>query len=144
MSFPKEKFTGKKCCEFCCVLTGEYHEDDCELMKKIRTNRQNRALHLYFEMLARALNDAGLDMRKVLKPEVDIPFTKETVKEFLWRPIQKLMFGKVSTTDLERKEIDPIFETVNRHLAKFGVHKPFPSVDAIFEELRLLDSKKLK
>lgn len=109
---------------------------------KQRTARQNRAIHLYFQKLAEAFNDAGLDMRKVLKPEVDIPWTKETVKDFLWRPIQKLMLGKESTTELERKEIDPVFDTVNRHLAKFGVRQPFPSVEALFDALRTEEDKR--
>ena len=41
-------------------------------------------------MIANALNDAGLDMKKVLKPEIDIPWNTATVKEYLWRPVQNL------------------------------------------------------
>jgi hypothetical protein len=97
-----------------------------------RTELQNRALHLYFTFIAGALNDAGLDMRKVLKPEVSIPWSTETVKEYLWRPIQKLQLGKTSTTQLTTKEIDLVFDTLNRHLGeKFGVHEDFPSVETI-------------
>src|SRR3990167_6345758 len=92
---------------------------------KPRTAQQNRALHLYFELIADTLNDAGLDMRAVLKPEVEIPWTARNVKEFLWRPVQKIQLGKDSTTDLTTKEIDVVFETVNRHLAKHGIHVPF-------------------
>lgn len=43
------------------------------LDKRERTLTQNRAIHLWFTMLADALNDAGLDMRTVLKPEIEIP-----------------------------------------------------------------------
>jgi len=103
---------------------------------KQRTLKQNAAIHLYFQKIAEVLNDAGLDMRKVLKPEVHIPWTKQTVKDFLWRPVQELMVRKESTTELERKEIDPIFDTVNRHLAKFGVKQPFPSVEALLDAQR--------
>ena len=99
--------------------------------QKQRTIQQNKALHLYFTLLAEALNDAGLDMRKVLKPEVDIPWTSITVKEFLWRPIQSLQLGKRSTTELTTKDIDTIFDTVNRHIAKHGVHIPFPSIEEV-------------
>jgi len=101
--------------------------------EKKRTKRQNDALHLYFQKLAEVFNDAGLDMRKVLKPEVEIPWTKESVKDYLWRPIQIVMFEKESTTELERKEVDKVFDVINRHIAKFKVHQPFPSVDALFE-----------
>ncbi len=107
--------------------------------EKQRTNRQNRALHLYFKMLADVLNDAGLDMKKVLKPEIDIPWSKDTIKEYLWRPIQKAQVMKESTTQLTTKEIDLIFDTLNRHLSeKFGITEPFPSIEEIM--LNLLTS----
>lgn len=95
-----------------------------------RTSQQNRAMHLFFEMLATNLNDAGLDMRKVLKPEISIPWTKQSIKDQLWRPIQEAMYSKHSTTDLlKQEEIDAIHATLTRHLAeKFHLeHIPFPS-----------------
>lgn len=102
---------------------------------KKRTIQQNRALHLYFQMIADALNDAGLDMKKVLKPEVDIPWNKTNVKEFLWRPIQKLQLGKKSTKQLTTDEIDKVFDTLNRHIAKFGISVAFPSIEQLMEQL---------
>lgn len=95
-----------------------------------RTGQQNRAMHLFFEMLAKNLNDAGLDMRKVLKPEISIPWTKQSVKDQLWREIQQAMYSKRSTTDLlKQEEIDRIHEVLMRHLGeKFHVeYIPFPS-----------------
>ena len=107
-------------------------------MEKLRTNRQNAALHLFFRMLAEKLNEAGLDMRTVLKPGVDIPWNAKTVKEYLWRPIQKVYLGKHSTTALEKNgEIDKVYEVLNRHLSeKFGVNLPdFPSIERqIYED----------
>jgi len=97
-----------------------------------RTERQNNALHLFFRMLAERLNEAGLDMRTVLKPGIDIPWNAKTVKEYLWRPIQKVYLGKRSTTELDKNEdIDQIYEILYRHLSeKFGVNLPdFPSIE---------------
>lgn len=95
---------------------------------KQRTDIQNRALHKYFELLADELNGAGLEMRKVLKPSVEIPWDKESVKSFLWKPIQFAQIQKDSTTDLTTAEVNKIYETLNRHLGeKLGVHVPFPS-----------------
>lgn len=102
-----------------------------EKPEKQRTSQQNRALHVYFQLVADALNDAGLDMRAVLKPEVEIPWTRTSIKEYLWKPIQRIQLGKASTTELTTKEIDQVFDTMNRHLAKHGVHEPFPSVEEI-------------
>ena len=83
-------------------------------------------------MLADELNDAGLDMKKVLKPGVEIPWTKDSIKEYIWRPIQQAQINKKSTTELTTKEIDSVFDTINRHLGeKFGIHVPFPSIDEL-------------
>lgn len=99
-------------------------------MKEVgtRTTRQNSAIHVYFELLARALSEAGLDMRKTLKPGVEIPWSGNTVKDYLFRPIMKAQTGKDSTTELTTKEIDAVYDTLNRHLdEKFGVTVGFPS-----------------
>lgn len=99
---------------------------------KTRTSRQNRALHLLFDHLAKELSGAGLDMRKTLKEGVEIPWSGSTVKEYLWRPIQQAQLQKKSTTDLTTKEIDAVFETINRHLGeRFGLHVDFPSIESL-------------
>lgn len=92
-----------------------------------RSPKQNKSLHLFCTMLGNALNDAGWDQRAVLKPEVEIPWTTHAVKDKLWRPIQKAMFGDESTTEPDRDEYPQIYETLNRHMtAKFGVFVPWP------------------
>lgn len=94
-----------------------------------RTSQQNKGLHLFFTMLADELNNSGYDQRKVLKETVDIPWTPEAIKEQLWKPIQKLMYNKESTTELDKvKEIDKVHEVLMRHLGeKFSVeYIPFP------------------
>jgi hypothetical protein len=89
---------------------------------KQRTNLQNAALHKYLGLLADALNDAGLDMKKTLKTEVDIPWTQDLAKEYLWRPIQKSLTGLDSTTRPDTKQYPYIYEVLSRHMAeKFGV-----------------------
>lgn len=100
-----------------------------------RTDKQNRSLHLLFKLLAEELNESGLDMRKTLKPGVEIPWTGDSVKEFLWRPIQEAQLNKKSTTELTTKEIDAVFDTITRHIGeKFGIFVPFPSIDEVLNE----------
>ena len=95
--------------------------------RKQRTYRQNRSLHLFFTELANALNEAGLDMRKTLKPDVEIPWNSQSVKEHLWRPIQQAMTGKKSTTEMNTVDPSEIYEVLNRHLGeKFCLHVPWP------------------
>jgi len=100
-----------------------------------RTDKQNRSLHLLFKLLAEELNQSGLDMRKTLKPGVEIPWSGDSVKEFLWRPIQEAQLNKKSTTELTTKEIDAVFDTITRHIGeKFGIYVPFPSIDEVLNE----------
>lgn len=107
-------------------------------MDKPRTESQNKALHLYFTQLAEMLNDAGLDMRKVLKPSISIPWTSQTIKENLWKPIMKAQTDKSSTTELTTKEITEIYDTINRHLSeKFGISVEWPSLESLINKSRI-------
>ena len=93
------------------------------------TPQQRKALHLYCDMLAQELNDAGLDMKKTLKPEIDIPWSKLTVKDYLWRPIEQALIGKESTEDMDNVEVSAVYDVLNRHTAsKLGVSVPFPDM----------------
>jgi len=109
---------------------------------KKRTIQQNKALHKYFGLLADTFNQAGLDMKKVLKPEIDIPWSPESVKEYIWKPIQKAQLQKSSTTELTTKDIDKVFDTINRFLGeKFGITEPFPSIEEIISKQREEEDK---
>lgn len=108
---------------------------------KQRSNQQNKSLHLFFELLANELNMAGLDMKKVLKPTVDIPWTKTTIKEHLWKPLQNAYNLKKSTTELTTAEVSQIYDVLNRHLGeKFSIHVPFPSEEQTEEYLNSYES----
>jgi len=105
---------------------------------KTRTSRQNRALHLYFTHLADELNNAGLDMRKTLKPEIDIAWNNKTVKEYLWRPIMTAQLGKKSTIEMTTSDIDKVFDVITKHLGeKFGLEVEFPSIETILLKNKL-------
>lgn len=101
---------------------------------KQRTALQNKAMHVWFKQLAKEFSDKGLDMREVLKPEVDIPWTMYSVKDHIWRPIQLLICLDKddqpieSTKDLTTKQCSEVAEVINRHLGdKMGIHVPWPS-----------------
>ena len=97
-----------------------------------RTLTQNAALHLFFQLVADTLNGAGLDMRRTLRQDIDIPWTKETVKEYIWRPIQNAQLGKKSTTQLTTAEVGRVYDTLNRFMGeKLGITESFPSIDQI-------------
>ena len=107
--------------------------------KNQRTITQNRALHLFFNQLAELLNEHGLDMKAVLKKDVDIPWTMENVKNHIWRPLQKAYLNKESTIQLEKGDIDKIYNILCKMLGeKFGLHLDFPSIEILMQkELKL-------
>lgn len=105
--------------------------------EKQRTHAQNRALHLMFTQLADQLNESGFDMRKTLRQDIEISWSGDLIKEYLWRPVQKAQLGKESTTELTTKDIDVVFETLARHLSsKLGIVLDFPSIETIIMKQR--------
>jgi len=94
----------------------------------VRTIQQNKALHKYFELLAKEMNDAGYTVQLVLKEKVDLDWDASKIKELIWRPAQEAITGKKSTTQLDKVEdITLIFEHLTRHLGeKFGIFVDFP------------------
>ena len=104
---------------------------------KYRTLTQNAALHLMFEQLANELNNKGLDQRKVLNESIEIPWDKDSVKDFLWRPVQDAKFNTTSTTDLKSNEIDEVFRILQRHLnQKLNIGIEFPSIETLINKQR--------
>lgn len=102
--------------------------DELELAAGDRTSKQARAMWLYCSMLAKALNDAGLDQRTYpFRDGLSIPFSKESVMEIFWRPVQKAMLDKTSTKDLTTKEVNQVYEALDRAMSeRTGVHVEFP------------------
>jgi hypothetical protein len=96
--------------------------------QEAQSGAEQRDAPVACSQVAGELNDAGWDMKKVLKPEVEIPWNLDLAKEFLWRPIQAAMFQKESTTEPTTSEYVQVYEVLNRHLAnKFGVSVPWPT-----------------
>lgn len=106
-------------------------------MKLIRTRsqEQNAAMHLWLTWVAEALNEAGYDMQTVLSEGAGLSWTMESAKENLWRPIQKAMLKKQSTTELYKPEVSDVYEHLNRFLStKFGIHIKFPDKNDLYGE----------
>ena len=98
----------------------------------LRTLAQNRAFHLYFTMVAVQLNNSGLYINKLIKEEkykADIDWSGNLVKEQLWKPIQNAILDKKSTTQLEKAEVDRVYNTLNRYLSNMGISVPFPNAE---------------
>lgn len=97
-----------------------------EKQERQRTLTQNRSLHVWFAQSSQALRDGGYTLKQVLASIPEIEMTPVAMKE-IWRQIQIVMVGKESTRDLTTKELQEVWEVVNREiLLKRGIAIPFP------------------
>lgn len=97
-----------------------------------RTLQQNKALYKAFEQISNELNSLGKDQRIILKPEVSIPWDKDSFKNQIWKPIQKAMYGTKSTADLTTDQVDKVFQIIQKHLGEsHGVEIIFPSIESL-------------
>ena len=108
--------------------------------EKKRTLAQNNAMHLWFDLLATELNNAGLTIMKTLKANAEIEWSDVTVKEILFKQLMKSMLHKESTTQLTTKEVSQVSETLIRYLAeKHGLLVEFPSMESLIADKRIDD-----
>ena len=90
-----------------------------------RTTRQRNAMEVYFRLVAEDLAASGFNMKQVCT--LPITPTQENVKSNIWKPVQKAVTGKTSTTQLERDEVSEVYMHVSKALAeKFQVVVAFP------------------
>ena len=111
-------------------------------LKKIdssRTSQQNRALHLYFDHVANALVEVGFDycyVNPISGEIIRIPFTKDLVKEYIWRPIQETMFQIESTTQLTTPMINDMLSVLSLWLGEKNKEVNFPNkLDQLIENM---------
>ena len=78
--------------------------------EKPRTTKQNNSVHLFCKKLADELNGKGYYMQLVLKPTYELRWDTKTVKEHLFKPIQKALLNKESTTELNTSEVTEVHE----------------------------------
>jgi len=94
-----------------------------------RTVQQNRAMRVYWKLLAEALNDAGFDMKVVLNDGVEIPWNEKSVEDQLWRPVMKAVTNEASTANADTSQYDEIHKYLSKKISeKTGVYVPWPSL----------------
>jgi hypothetical protein len=111
-----------------------FNTTSIKCLEKRRTTQQNRALHLFFTLLATELNQSGYDMKKLFREEIDIPWNSYNIKNFLWRPMQKAITGKRSSTQLSRQDIDRIYEPLMKTIGeRTGIYVPWPDIKNLMQ-----------
>ena len=101
-----------------------------------RSPKQNKSLWVYCAKLAKALNDAGFDMRTYpWKEGLSIPFTKNSIMDLFWRPVQNAMLGTDSTKELTTKTIQSIYEALDEAMfQRTGIRVNWPCIDSQMRE----------
>lgn len=96
---------------------------------KTRTSQQNKALHLFFTMLADKMNDAGLEFnyQGLRGQELSMPYNVTIIKEYVWKPIQETLFETDSTTKLTTEHINEILDVLTKFFGERGIPVTFPS-----------------
>jgi hypothetical protein len=125
--------------EFLRGLKGDFEIEAVKVNGK-RTNQQSKSIHLFCAQLADELTEKHIDKRSFFKESFYTNWTPISVKEDIWRPVQKALFHKDSTTKLNKQnEIDLIWETINKILIekyKGNVTTPdFPNEARLQDEL---------
>jgi len=108
-----------------------------ELSKK-RTLSQNSALHKYFDLIAKQFQELGLTynyMNQFTGHTIELAYTSNLVKDFIWRPIQQTLFNIESTTEIDTNQINQIIEVLTLHFGKHGIKIDFPSWQTWMNEI---------
>ena len=94
-----------------------------------RTLPQNASGHKWFEQIAETLNASGFTVNSKEILRLDVPWTKESVKSFLFRPVMEAMYpDKTSTAQLTKAEWSQVVEALNLALGeRVGVHVKYPT-----------------
>lgn len=99
-------------------------------MEQQRTDLQNRSLHLFCKLLAEALNEAGISQRVFLEG-LEVDNTPESIKS-VFKGIANAKYLKDSTTELTTKEVEEIYDEINRQSSKIGIHIDWPTKEALY------------
>lgn len=98
-----------------------------------RTQQQNKSIHKYCELMADGLNNTQHSVQEVCK--LPISWTKENFKENIWKPVQHAMYPEItSTTQLNTKQVNDVYEEVNKLMSDWGVSRDMPSIESMYAE----------
>ncbi|MCP4527356.1 MAG: hypothetical protein GY833_15790 [Aestuariibacter sp.] len=97
------------------------------------TRQQQKALHLYFKLIAEQFREIGMPFRyhlEILNKYIELPHTGNIVKEFVWRPIQLALFDIKSTKDITTQQVNEIVNVMNVYFGEKGYDIQFPSIES--------------
>lgn len=101
-----------------------------------RTAKQNSALHLFYTMIANELNELGLEYKYtgITGKTFELRYTTDLVKDFIWRPIQRVLFKIESTTKLNTQQINEIVDVIIKFFGDQGIVLKFPNIEDLIDK----------
>ena len=93
---------------------------------KQRTGTQNAALNLWCKWVADTLREKGLTFKVFFKEGFEVSWSKEIVKDEIWRPVQMAICKQQSTTKPLTTDYPKIYDSINLKLSEHGIHVPWP------------------
>lgn len=107
-------------------------------MEKQRTLKQNASIHKGCTDIANYLVEHGISLNNAFK-NLDIPPTMETIKA-MYRSIAKAMYQIDSTSQLQRYQVDKVWEVLTKALSEnTGLYFSFPSQENTENYLQSLE-----
>ena len=95
-----------------------------------RSIKTNASMWKYLSLLAEQLNNAGFSIQKMMK--IELSWSKDTVKQFLWDAIMKAITNKTSSTKLTSSELTEIHKYLDLKMQEKGLeHIPFPNIKSM-------------
>ena len=96
------------------------------------TSPQNRALHLWLEMVAEECRSQGITMEVILDKTLDTDVTQTLLKEAVWKKLCKAMFDSDSSQKIEPSQVDEVYTVASRFFTNhFNINIPFPKWEDI-------------
>jgi hypothetical protein len=98
------------------------------------SERQKRALHLWFSQVSEEANAKGLTLDLLFKNPQQMRITPGLLKEYFKEYIQ-FLYQKTSHTKLTREEFDKLVSIFGQIWAeRLDINAPFPSMDSLFHD----------
>ena len=97
---------------------------------KQRTLPQNASLHLWLDMLAKSLNEAGYTLGDGVLIRVPVLYSKENLKENVVKPYMRALYPDISSTsELTTTQIQELYRNLDAIISeRTGVHVEWPSI----------------
>ena len=105
-------------------------QNEPQTHSQIRTSSQHRALFLWYGQIEQICANEGVAWDRLVKHTHQLRVTKENLHE-AGKQLQKALWGKASTKELEKRQIDTLIDHFIEWFGKEGVElPPFPTNEA--------------